>query len=219
MAQQDNQQPTLGSTSSFEGGIPPRVTHIAPAIFVPLEKDITQPFDAPRDRIERAGMLLESVEFHKAGVREGLLHLTELERRRILGEAKMWEAEHGPQADPAGLHPDEADAMLANMYAPAVPGVEYNVPTQDLRPNFFSSVDDPHREDRVRQLQRVEEDGLDQLAGYEGHIEAIKRRWTDMLEKEKRMMAQRFGRGSPPPPPAAAASGPADAEMEDLETG
>lgn len=203
-------QRTVVATKSTEDEAPPKVTSVVPAIFIPLDRDISEPFEGPRTRIERARKLLESIDSHQAGVSAGILHLAELERRRILREAEKWEAEHGVPDTIVGLPPAETEAMIRNMSAPAHPGQDYNVPTDELRPSFNAMVDLPIRADTVRQLQRVVEDGLNHLGGYELHMKAIRKKWTETLEKEERTMAAKFGPG-----PASASTEQTDRRDED----
>ncbi|CAK7238908.1 MAG: hypothetical protein STHCBS139747_000329 [Sporothrix thermara] len=71
----------------------PQVTSVVPAIFVPLDADadLTQPFDAPRSRTERAQAMLDTLDYYQSGVRQGFVYLAGLDRRRILGAAKARE--------------------------------------------------------------------------------------------------------------------------------
>jgi hypothetical protein len=186
-------RPDGGSAALDDQEIAPKVTSVVPAIFIPLREDITQPFDVPRGRIERAKSVLESIEFHRADVRQGILHLTELERRRILRENRKWEAEHGPPENQGGVPPEEADAMIANMSAPVWEGYDYSIDPSALRPNFNAIKETPDRADTIRQLKRVMEEGLNHLVGYEGHMEGIKKRWTEALDKEEQLMEEKFG--------------------------
>ena len=174
--------------------IMPQVTSVVPGILVPVDRDITQPFNAPRNRIERAKSMLESIEFHRQGGIQGILHLADMERKRILQESRRWEAMHDLKDAPPAWSPAEADLMIASMNAPAVPGINYDTEKAEMELlNFRRSVDTGDRKDSVRQLQRVMEDAISQLHGYDHHMEDIRKRWVESLEKEERLMEARFG--------------------------
>ncbi len=196
----------------------PKVTNVTSSIFVPLNKDLTQPFDAPRDRIEKVKCVLESIEFHKTGGRQGILYLAELERRRILTEAAKREAEGGLATNPADLPPGEADEMIHNMQQPALLGVSYNMTTNALcahAPGWDAPGDTQDREHTARELQRVMEPGLDHIAGYEAHMDGLKIWWTEALRKEEALMDAKFGRASSAPMAPRASTATLDPKDQD----
>jgi hypothetical protein len=192
--------PEVGSRTpgGHELGRTPKVTNPFPAIFIPLDKDITQPFDEPRGRIERAKSVLSAIDFHKHGTQHGLLHLAELERLRILRQAEDYETQNGRPVDAPTLPTDEADDMIARMSAPAVPGVNYNVSNDDLRPKFSGVTDTADRKDTVRQLSRVVEDTMAQLVGFERHMEGERQRLLQYLEKDERRLGPQPGSSNEP---------------------
>ncbi|CAK7217132.1 hypothetical protein SBRCBS47491_003066 [Sporothrix bragantina] len=207
----------------------PRVTSVVPAMFVPLDADadLTQPFDAPRSRTERAQAMLDTLDYYQNGVRQGFVYLADLDRRRIIEAAKdrekaLEEARAAAKAartavgpsgtrpfqlappppppnDDESLSPDEIDAMIATMRAPAIPGVDYNmVPSLDQPPLPipFPPADDEvpgGRREAVRQLSEVVEQVLMQMSGYNGHMSQLRGRWRDILEREQKRLDEQFG--------------------------
>ena len=120
----------------------PRVTSVVPGILVPVDRDITRPFQAPRSRIERAKSVLEGIEFYRQGGIQGMLHLAAIEQKRILREAHRWEAMYGLDDSDATMQRDEEEALVASMSAPAVPGVDYNISTAELSKLSFNRAVD-----------------------------------------------------------------------------
>jgi len=220
----DRAQPQAKSTQPSATKQPPadmsmpKVTSVVPGILVPVDCDITRPFNAPRNRIERAKSVLEAVEFFRQGGIQGMLHLADLERKRILQDARRWEAVHGSEDDAATLQPDEADAMIDAMSVVAAPGVDYTTSTAEmLTLNFNRAVDKSDRRDTVRQLQRVVEDVMSHLQGYEGHMEGVKKRWTESLEQEGKRLEECFGPAEEGPTPASTTAAPTAAPTAEDE--
>lgn len=96
---------------------------------------------------------------------------------------------------------NEVDAMIAAMSAPAVPGVDYDMaskfdPNQPLPPIQFPPMigEVPGgRRTAVRQLNEVVEQALMQMSGFDAHIDLLKAQWTDNLEREKKLLDERYG--------------------------
>ncbi|OAA64420.1 hypothetical protein SPI_03067 [Niveomyces insectorum RCEF 264] len=194
---------------------PPRVTSVVPAMFVPLDADITQPFEPPRDRVQRAHAVLQSIDYHRTGVRRGMLHLAGLDRQRIVATAAAATTGAAAPAGPAALtnsglaglaasqeriSPRETEALIANMRGPALPGVDYaaacRMQVAEQQPLQFVPPADERpggRREAVRQTQEVVEQALAQLNGYERHIGLIRARWVETLEKEHKTMDALFG--------------------------
>lgn len=177
-------------TAEGDDAMLPRVVSVVPAIFVPVEIDYTDPFTPPKNGAERARMALESIEFHRTGGLKGFEHLTELERRRILGQARRWKSEHGTEdKKKPGVPPQEVDAMIRCMSAPRTAGVDYNTPTEGVPPpNFLAHLDRPDEADSLRQLHLLVEQSLCQQKGYEAHMDKNKACWTEVLEREQKAM-------------------------------
>ncbi|CAK7230793.1 hypothetical protein SCUCBS95973_007693 [Sporothrix curviconia] len=217
----------------------PRVTSVVPAMFVPLaaDADLTQPFDAPRSRTERAQVMLDTLDYYYDGVRQGFVYLADLDRRRIVGAAEAREeaienawaaAKAASTADPATgaatgpagekpgekqqppqpplppqgdetLSPEEMDAMITAMRAPAIPGVDYNmIPTLDQQPlpiRFPPPGDEVPggRRESVRLLGEVVEQVLMQMSGYGGHMSQLRGRWRETLDREQKRLDEQFG--------------------------
>lgn len=119
-------QPTTTNNSPQPAGVEekiPRMTNIAPSIFVPLEIDITQPIEPARDRAEKLQRILAAAEGRRKGVTENIIYMTEREMARIRQEGRTYEAIHGPPAGPRpSMTEKEVDDMMANIAADAPPG-------------------------------------------------------------------------------------------------
>ncbi|KIH94958.1 hypothetical protein SPBR_03801 [Sporothrix brasiliensis 5110] len=240
---------------------PTRVTSAIPAMFVPLraDADLTQPFDPPRSRIERAKAMLDTLEYYRTGVREGFLYLADMDRRHIIGaamarktemaearaakearesadaakEAETYEAAPNPAESTTSARPstdkgkgkateggvlldrlpptdnllldddetishDEIDVMIATMRAPAVPGVDYNTAPyldQHLPLRFPVEAGEVRggRRASVRQLSEVIEQALGQMSGFDAHMGQLRATWTENLEREQKLLDERFG--------------------------
>lgn len=164
--------------------IPP-LQNIVPSIFVPLQEDITQPVDLPRDRIDRLEWILNTIKSQRAGVRENMIYLFEREKDRILAEALEKEAATGPPDTRIGLSPDEVDWVIGNMEAPHQAGLDYNI--QDMPPRSVG-VHVPglsHREETVWKLLELVEHAVAQTRGYSKHMSDIQAYYLGKLEKER----------------------------------
>jgi hypothetical protein len=70
--------------------------------------------------------------------------------------------------------------MIACMEAPAIPGVDYNQALPPYNPNIEMSIHDKMIQDVLNLADKLAE----QLQGYEGHIDGVKKHYQDCLEKE-----------------------------------
>ncbi|KAL2265547.1 hypothetical protein VTJ83DRAFT_6647 [Remersonia thermophila] len=174
--------------------IPP-LTNIAPGIFVPLQDvDLTH-FEPPRDRIERLKSILSSIDYHREGVRENLLYMFEREKRRLVQQAA--EAEQQllgstalpPQGRRPGLSPSEVDELIANMEAPAQPGVDYNVHNIVLSeltvpPPAAGPPPASIRDAAVRDLLVMVERAVADLHGVENFLLKKREEYLALLDRE-----------------------------------
>ncbi len=209
---------------------PPRVTTVVPATFVPITTDLTRPFDgASRSRVERAQTMLHTVDHYRTGMREGILHLGQLEQERILGDALGGGGDsrhegHGHSSPPTSDAVDDAttgeiDLMVATMRVPAAPGVDYNITTTQMAhelplhfPPATEALGGGRRRQTVQQLDNMAEEVLKQLAGCEAHIGTMQQRWAEVLVREQRLLNERFG-ALPAEGAAAATKEPEDVPM------
>ncbi|KAG7285111.1 hypothetical protein NEMBOFW57_009731 [Staphylotrichum longicolle] len=147
--------------------IPP-LSNIAPSIFVPIQDDFLGS-EPPRDRVERLKRILQSIDYMRSGVKENLMYMFEREKRRIVLEAtEMEQAQGTPKLKP-DLSPREVDDIIANMEAPAAPGMDYDIrtipaTTPTVPPN--ASL----RDRTVIELLAVVENGLKDIQGYDEHM-------------------------------------------------
>ncbi|KAK3897229.1 hypothetical protein C8A05DRAFT_39226 [Staphylotrichum tortipilum] len=142
--------------------IPP-LNNIAPSILVPLQDDILG-LEQPRDRVGRLKRILETVDYQREGVKENLLCMFEREKKRIILEAAEVEHARGPPGIQPGPRPSEVDDMIANMEAPAVQGMDYNIRNMaDFDPKVEPPPDASLRDRTVLDLLRVVEKGLEEL--------------------------------------------------------
>ncbi|KAK3902961.1 hypothetical protein C8A05DRAFT_15051 [Staphylotrichum tortipilum] len=162
--------------------IPPLV-NIAPSIFVPLQDDILTA-EPPRDRIQRLEHILKAIDYQRQGVKDNLLYMFAREKTRIVQHAAEQERAQGPAKINTALAPAEADAVIANMEAPAAPGMDYNIRDMPLPPRTPIARDTSLRDRTVAELLNVVELGLAELQGFEDHMVGIKADYLDRLEKE-----------------------------------
>lgn len=182
--------------------LPPKVVSVDPAMFVPLDFDITEPLEPPGSRVDYAQSMLQTADFYRTGVRRGMVYLADLDRRRILAtaaQATAHEGEMGEKGDDDGLKPEEADMLVHSMQAPFQPAAKrsYVMTDQDLSLHslqLLPEVDKPGRKEAGRQLQQVIELVLGKMGSYDGHICAVRSRWAADLEQEQGLMAEQFGK-------------------------
>ncbi|KAL1903633.1 hypothetical protein Sste5346_000262 [Sporothrix stenoceras] len=244
--------PSAPSAPPVQKPPPTRVTSAIPAMFVPLtpDADLTQPFNPPCSRFEKAKAMLGTIEYYRDGIREGFMYLADMDRKYIVGavaerekamakareEAKT-AAEAAANAPPPTasistksraaasaattptsatapptptvnenlfveddetISPGEIDVMIATMRAPAVPGVDYNMaPNLDQRlPLRFPPEQGEiagGRQEAVRQINEVVEQALLQMSGFDVHIGQLRSTWTATLEREQKLLDERFG--------------------------
>ncbi|KAK0634527.1 hypothetical protein B0T17DRAFT_568243 [Bombardia bombarda] len=166
----------------------PHFVHIAPSIFTPLPPDFGDKLsDIPRDRLERLKRILESIDYQREGVVENIMWMIEREKTRLILEASEVEAAQG-QKKPTGLDQAEADRIIANMEAPADPGMDYNIKTigtvEELLPPLGTPTNESLRDKTVSALLRLVEFGIVQVQGYELHMTKTKQHYLDRVEKE-----------------------------------
>jgi hypothetical protein len=168
-----------------EGKAPERIpplNNIAPSIFVPLKDDLLGS-EPPGDRVERLRRILKTIDYMRSGVKENLLYMFEREKRRIILEAaEIEQAQGAPKLKP-DLSPGEVDNIIANMEAPALPGMDYDIRstpdfTYEIPPN--ASL----RDRTVMELLIVVENGLKDIQGYDVHMAAVKNEYLSRLERE-----------------------------------
>lgn len=156
----------------------------AMAMFVPLESSLFEPFDAPRDKIDRLEICQQNIEKHSAAVQQNILLVYEREHRRILRHAKTLEASTGFVETTAGLLPGEDELIMSNVEAPMPAGADYsdrhmstyNMP--DLPPDL------PPRQAALQWSLYNSGQALNQLAGYASHAQEIKDHYRTALQKE-----------------------------------
>lgn len=158
--------------------------NLAPSIFVPLrEEHLERHAEPARDRVERLHRILESIDHQRAGVRDNLVCLFEREKQRIIAEATEREAQlGGPPKIRPGLPPDETDAIITCMEAPAQTGVDYDVKAPDLPPLDIHRPLPPGlsvREKAVEDLMSLVEGSVGQLTGFEAHIAGVMQHYLD----------------------------------------
>ena len=204
-------QPTRGSEpASTTEQIPiPPLTTIAPAIFIPFDTDdLLGPHVQPAtNNLEHLQARLKALENNRRRVRANMLALYRREARRLLqdaAEAERQEAEsNGGQVSDNGGGPDaqtlenELEEMVANMTAEVPAGGEGgrqrgdNVPfSVQMPPNFTNVTPGSTRELWLREVMTTLGAGLQDLKGYEEHIAAIRKEYTDAINREMASMMQ-----------------------------
>jgi hypothetical protein len=163
--------------------IPP-LTNLGPSVFVPLRDDILNT-ELPQDPVGRIKWMLNNIDYQRQGIRENLLYMFDREKQRAIRQAIEIEQAQGPPKIKPGLPLREVDEMIANMEAPAAPGMNYNIqnmpvlqPVPPLPPNT------PHRDRTVWELLLMVEKGLSELQGFERYMTCIKQEYLASLERE-----------------------------------
>src|SRR5690349_6074420 len=171
------------SLAHQEGKAPekiPPLNNIAPSIFVPIQDDILGS-EPPRDRVERLKRILQSIDYMRSGVKENLMYMFEREKRRIVLEAtEMEQAQGAPKLKP-DLSPREVDDIIANMEAPAAPGMDYDIRSiPATAPNVPPNAS--LRDRTVMELLAVVENGLKDIQGYDEHMTSVQNEYLSRLE-------------------------------------
>jgi hypothetical protein len=180
-----------------EDDVPP-LTHVIPTIFVPLTDDLLEPIEPARDRVERMQRMKASLDANEAMVRDNINWIYEREARRHMTEAQKAGALSQP-LQPAPLTWEEADRHLANIAAPANPGVPHHLPAEkilefqrydhqtagQLPPDDLS----PH-ERLAREVLAIAQRGVRDMEEYSlCHIKAIRDQLENSIEREERSHA------------------------------
>lgn len=163
----------------------PKMTNIAPSIFVPLEIDITQPVEPARDRVEKLQRMLVAVEARRNGVTENIIYMTEREMTRIRQEGRQFEAIHGPPTGPrASMTEKEVDDMMANIAADAPPGWSMGrVNLADMEAKFPEKMS--NREIVAAELLFAVEQSTQSLEGYSALMATRKAELLQMQQREQ----------------------------------
>lgn len=193
-------------TADHTGGKPhpppgdeiPPLTHVIPTIFVPLTDDLLKPIEPAKDRVERMQRMKASLDANEAKVRDNINWIYEREARRIVIEAQKAGTVSQPR-QPAPLSWEEADRHLANIAAPANPGVAYHLPPEKIAE--FQRYDQlnagqipadglaPH-ERLAREVLAIAHRGVRDMEEYSTcHIKAIRDQLDNSIEREKRAHA------------------------------
>jgi len=165
--------------------IPP-LTTIAPGIFVPIQDAMVTDFaEPPRDRVERLRRILRNIDYQREGIKQNLLYMISREKQRLIQEAAKIDENEVTIDRPRGVSQREADMIIQNMMAPAQPGRDYNIKSEQIPARHLQSrASLPIRERVIEELLDMVESGVRQLANYEVHAAGIKQRYLDILEKE-----------------------------------
>ncbi|KAK4237644.1 hypothetical protein C8A03DRAFT_34395 [Achaetomium macrosporum] len=176
-------QPPAGPGQRASEKIPP-LTNLAPSIFVPLRDDILNT-ELPQGPVERIKWILKTINYQREGVRENLLYLFEREKQRVVQQAIEIEQAQGQPKIKPGLPPSEVDEVIANMEAPAAPGMNYNVQSMPaLQPGTSIPPNASLRDRTMLELLMMVEKGLSELQGFEGYMANIKQQYLNRLEQE-----------------------------------
>lgn len=183
--------PTNGTsqTQGEEEEDTPELSAVLPAIFVPLEQDHLRPIEPPKDRVELLQRMQVSLDATEKAVRDNLAWMFEREARRRLAEAKKTLPLSVPH-EPKDIAWDEADMLLANMAAPAVPNHTYHLPLAKLEefkavPINTGPEQLPAHEKTAHDLLMVVHNGSRDIEGYSRfHIKEIRDRLNQSLERE-----------------------------------
>lgn len=175
------------------------MSSVAPCVFVPLDYDITQPREPPRNRIEKLERMIAGIEKQRPGVLENIAYMAERERLAILQDYGEKEAMlGGPPTGPGpNLHPSEVDWMMANMAAAAPAGVDLNVRDdahfqQIVMPYSLQTQGETPtlREMAAKELLKTVDEAVRNSEGYEAEVEKRIGYYANWLEKEKKTLKE-----------------------------
>ncbi|KAK3304418.1 uncharacterized protein B0T15DRAFT_536440 [Chaetomium strumarium] len=176
-------QPLTGPARKASKKIPP-LTNLAPCVLVPLRDDILNT-ELSQDPVRRIKWILNTINYQREGIRENLLCMFEREKQRAIQQAIEMEQAQGPPKTRPGLPLSEVDEVIANMEAPAVPGMNYNISSMPvLHPPTSLPPNTSHRDRTVLELLLMVEKGLSQLQGFEKYMADIKQHYLACLERE-----------------------------------
>ncbi|KAM7209520.1 hypothetical protein V8F20_000258 [Naviculisporaceae sp. PSN 640] len=164
----------------------PILTSTLPAIFLPLDHDITKEDNPlPRDRLERIKRILDTIDNQRVSVKENIVWLLEREKERMVLEARERDEELVAQGHKTGLALSalEVDQVIHSLEAPAVKGRDYNI--TDAPPlNEHRPLPTNPRVQVIDYLLNWVEGGSRELDGYENHIAAIRTHYEEILQRE-----------------------------------
>ncbi|KAL2759675.1 hypothetical protein ACRALDRAFT_1060320 [Sodiomyces alcalophilus JCM 7366] len=178
--------------AQVEQPIPP-LKYLSPAIFVPLEKSLLEPFDAPRDKLERLKVTLERLDRHSNEVRQNLWYMFLRERDRILQEARKAKAIYGAQVPPADIDENERDMMLQNMMASPDPNKDYAAIHPLPTPVQPAAPATTWREQAVDELISLVEGAIRVIDGFDVAATDVKEDYRRAIEREKASEARYLG--------------------------
>ncbi|ROT43529.1 hypothetical protein SODALDRAFT_327736 [Sodiomyces alkalinus F11] len=182
----------LSAPVQGEGSIPP-LKYLSPAIFVPLEKSLLEPFDPPRDKLERLKVTLDRLDRHSDQVRQNLWSMFLRERDRILQDARKVEAAHGAQLPPIGIVESERDTMLKNMMAPPDPEKDYRAIHPLPTPSQPAVPLTTWRERAADELVSLVEGAIGEIDGFDMATTEVKEGYRQAIEREKASEARYLG--------------------------
>ncbi|KAL8397622.1 hypothetical protein RB594_004362 [Gaeumannomyces avenae] len=169
----------------------PKFTHIDPVIFVLAQDDFTQPTRQPaQDRVERVKRMLETIDAYKYEVRVNFHHLVRQEKRRIEQSNLQYEQAHTAVGETeSDVSINDVRGIMAAMDAQADPKTIYHMEetAQQLgvRERFYGEEEPFDRENSLRQLGLVAEEGIHHIDGFLTHMESLRAKWEAILEREQ----------------------------------
>jgi hypothetical protein len=175
----------------------PRMTSIAPCIFVPLETDITKPKDPPRNRVERLERQLTAVEAQRPGVLENIVYIAERERLAILQEGREREAIAGTTQGPnPSLPPEEVDWIMDRMAAQAPRDKDLSIQDdahiQQIQAGLAAFANMPvpvtNRERVAKELVQTVQFARGNMEGYSRVVDKTVEDYGHMLERERKRL-------------------------------
>ena len=178
------------NTTAQKPPIPP-LTSISPSIFTPIQGDeLLLPFTPPASRVARLSAKIDALDSNRRLVRDNMLALYRRECARLIREAQA-EVDEPPSAS-AWSTPseDDLDVMVANVMAVldkregGERGEQPPAPSAAAPPNFGAFVPKSRREYWTTQIEITISKGLRDLKGYDAHVAAIRKGYTDKLERE-----------------------------------
>lgn len=173
----------------------PRLSHVIPTIFVPLQDDLLKPIEPAKDRVGRMQRMKASLDANEMKVRDNINWIYEREARRHVIEAQKSDALSQPR-QPAPLTWEEADRHLANIAAPANPGVSYHLPPEKIAE--FQHYDQQNagqlppdglsaHERLAREVLAIAHRGVRDMEQYSTcHIKGIRDQLDNSIEREKK---------------------------------
>jgi len=159
-------------------------------ICVPLTEDLTQPFEAPRVRIERVRYIIQKIEKHYDLVAANVLANIEEEKEGLLREARKTEPN-----DNLDTTDEDSPRIIGASSAMANPQAKNKLTEAIPRPNFIIDRGETPRDYYYRMVMHAVETGIDRAKMHKDMATEVRKSWQAALQRELAQDADFLGSG------------------------